>query len=216
MILNISAKTKILIIALVVGVIIMVIISLVLNSFSPKDRDSSPESLPPTGLPIVIPDSNPDIEPTFKNYLTIELNDSSENLERLPDLVSKTDLPNGIIKYEYLSTYPGINNIIISQNQKVAFKSNVTVSSDNYKTPLIDTYTNTYGLPRVEFTGSEKYGRFAKTYIYPDQGFALIFNPVTREVYEVQSFNPVSLDEYIRQWGSDMKDYSKETPQPEF
>jgi len=210
MMLLIPTKTKLLIIALFVGVIIMFTIFLALSS----TKQTQP-SAPPADVPIVIPNSNVQSEPTFKNYLTIKLNDSSEGLDKLSGFIKKTDLSSQKIKYEFSSTYPGISNNIVSGNQKVIFKSNVVISSDNYKTPFIETYLQNYGSPEVEFTGSEKYGRFAKTYIYPSQGFALIFNPATKEVYELQSFNPASLEEYIRDWGWDLKDYSKESPRPE-
>ncbi len=217
--LYIPTKTKVLLIILGVGVIIMFFVTLATtrDTGSPEASPlpSSP-ALTKTGLPIIINEEIPFTEPTFQNYLTTQLDEATEQqVAQLPDQVNKIDLGNGKTKYEFLSTYPGINNIIITADGLAAFKSTVSIGSAGYQTPEIDTYIAQYGQPQVEFTGSARFGRFAKTYIYPELGFAIIFKPATSEVTEVQSFKPTTLDEYIRNWGSDMKDYSSESPMPE-
>ena len=64
--------------------------------------------------------------------------------------------------------------------------------------------TSKYGQPEEIVNGSNFYGYGVSTYIYADKGFAVIGNANADKVYELQTFLPMSIDQYKSQYGQDL------------
>lgn len=196
--------------ALIIGLIFLV--ALVISIFKPESEVKPKPSMLPAlpakqGAPIVIPEINTTQQPSFKSYLDTVIGETTtEQIANLPDIVNKQSLPNGNLIFEFSSTDPLRNNLIETESGKAVFKRVGSVTSGDYKTPAVKTYFDAYGAPEAEFTGSNRHGPYAKTFVFPSKGFALIVNPYTSEVYEIQSFMPVSLDVYRNRWGQDINE----------
>ncbi|MBI4038670.1 hypothetical protein HY384_01790 [Candidatus Daviesbacteria bacterium] len=152
--------------------------------------------------------------PNFKVYLETKVGQTTEEqISSLPGRKSINTLPNNTTEYLFTSPYSHLDNVAITQNRLLIYKKVITILP-NTPLPMISAYTNQYGPPDSEYTGSLNHGRVAKTYVYASKGFAIVGNPNTDEVYEIQTFIPLSVDEYLRLWGQDIKKYPDE-PQGE-
>lgn len=66
--------------------------------------------------------------------------------------------------------------------------------------------TATLGQPEKTAPGSKFYGYHMNTYIYASKGIVFIGNPNINEVFEIQSFTPMSVEEYINNYGQDISE----------
>jgi hypothetical protein len=133
-----------------------------------------------------------------------------DKLSQLPFLKEKRNLPTGQIEYLYSSPQVTRDNSVITQNGITVFERVIT-EMDNKKLPIIDDYKTRYGQPDKEIIGSEYYGRFETLYLYASKGFALLANPFTGEIDEIHTFQPTSIELYLNQWGSDVKENQNDT-----
>lgn len=211
-------KVRLLVVMVALGLGLIFISALFISIFNPpQPPKATPSPLPripdKQGVPVIIPDIVLKDQPTLSNYSEIAIGETlASDIEKLPGLVETKTLASGVKQFYFTSTDALRNNLVETEDDKAVFKRVVSVTTADYQTPNINTYTQSYGNPESEFTGSKRYGPYMKTYVYPSKGFALIFNPYTEEVFEIQSFKPVSFEEYRSRWGEDIKE---ETQIPE-
>lgn len=135
---------------------------------------------------------------------------NEQSVQQLPGLKRKEKLSDGSTAYFFASVSPLRDSVVVVKNNEVIFEKRITVTPD-FQLPKISTYLNTYGSPEMKIKGSKTYGAFETTFIYASKGFALIGNEYTNEVREIQTFKPMSVDEYIKQWGQDIATDKKTT-----
>lgn len=203
-------KTKgSIILVFVILISLVLVISVILLTINSKKSSQSANIEPPVYIQTDIKNN-----PNFKAYLETKIGQTTEKqIQSLPNRKDVKPLPDNTTEYSFPSSYSHLDNTAVTQNQLLIFKKVIT-ALPNTPLPTISSYTDQYGRPDSEFTGSVNYGRFAKTYIYASKGFAIVGNPNTNEVYEIQTFLPTSVGEYVKRWGQDLKKYPEE-PQGE-
>lgn len=144
------------------------------------------------------------IYPLQKTIINIT---QDSDIQALPDIIKTEILPNGEKRYSLTSPVPlSRPNLILTQNGVAIFERIITneanPSSKDYAT--VSEYKNLFGNPEKTIKGSKYYGNFMNTYVYSSRGFAFIGNPNTDETYEVQTFVPMSADQYMKQYGQDI------------
>lgn len=110
--------------------------------------------------------------------------------------------------YKLNSILPQRPNEIRTENGIAVFER-IIVPADNPNTPgyvTIPQMISTFGQPDKIIQGSQFYGKFSSTYIYGGKGLAFIGNSNTNDVYEVQLFVPMIVEEYIKKYGGDIKE----------
>lgn len=169
------------------------------------ERDDSPTPLngvTPTQTPLGS-SGNPitTLSPLQK---TIIGTTTRQEIEQMPQ-ITRTPISENTDQYNFSSEYVSRPNIIITENDLAAFERIVT--SEKSSSPgfsRISELMNKFGQPEETITGSTHYGRFVNTYIYANKGFAIIGNPYTDEVYEIQQFTPMSVENYRSKYGQDI------------
>lgn len=99
------------------------------------------------------------------------------------------------------------DSLVVTENGVTVFERSITTDPD-YFHPKLETITQSLGNPEREFKGSNFYGPEMTAYIYASKGITIVANPNTKEVFEIQRFEPMSVDEYVTKWGSDLKSYA--------
>lgn len=136
-------------------------------------------------------------------YLQTTIGSEEKNLESFPGFKSKAPRSKNETQYTFSSPILLYDNTIVTDQGKVIYEKAITVDP-GYTHPTISSYESRFGKPELVVKGSKTYGEFAKTYIYSQKGFALIGNPFTDEVYEIQQFKPMTVEEYMVLWGKDI------------
>lgn len=136
---------------------------------------------------------------------------TSEEVERFPDIIGKEELQNNMMLYSLESSFPTRENQIITQDETVIFERILTpVKSSAPGYARISDYTTLLGDPEEFIRGSHHYGPFIYTYIYASEGLAIIGNPVTDEAFEIHQFTPMSVEDYIQEFGDDIDEDAPE------
>lgn len=183
--LMIPTKTKILIAALV-GIIILSIVIIALQA--PSQDDYITEQ-----IPVISPEN------------TIIGKRINLDTEKKLDIVKKEASIEGTLIYSLNSQNPIRTDQIITRNEQIVFQR--TYIPEDPSDPshlLISAMIEKHGQPEKVIQGSKLWGPFMNNYIYNTKGLAFIGNPNTDEVYELQNFTPLSLDEYIQKYGDDI------------
>lgn len=176
------------------------------------NKDFNNQGIKPISEPELIYKEGIKSEEAFKPYLNTSIGQTTDTqITSLPNIKSINPLPNGNTQYLFPSKYSHLNNEIVTKDNKVVFKKIITVVPEQ-PAPQISSYITKYGSPDSEHTGSKQYGRFIKTYIFASKGFALVVNFPTGEVYEIHTFLPTTVDDYLNNWGDDIKQYKEEPP----
>lgn len=163
-------------------------------------KNSNPVLKNPEGNSAISPASS---EPSNNN--TNPAREGAEgNVEDRPGLQKKENLPDSATKYYFTSPLQGRPNMIISKADDVLFQSSVT--DPKYPVKITD-YSTSYGAAKWVFKGSNFYGLEARSYIYPERGFAFIGNPTTGEVLEQHLFHPTKVEDYLKKYGDDIPAY---------
>lgn len=100
------------------------------------------------------------------------------------------------------------NNEIVTKNGKVVFARMSIAVNDNSYGKIAD-YLKKFGNPDKIFMGSKYYGA-VNTYVYAKEGFAIIGNPNTGTVYELQKFVATNIENYLKLYGNDIDENLKE------
>lgn len=118
------------------------------------------------------------------------------------------NLPNGNTSYQF-------NSSLADRSHEVQFHNNISIFErvillgDNSNSLTVQDLILKYGQAEKTTTGSIYYGRQINTYIYPSKGLAFIANPNIGEVFELQTFSPTSLEEYMNNFGQDIKEFGQ-------
>jgi hypothetical protein len=117
-----------------------------------------------------------------------------------PELISKKNIENNLVQYEYSSDLNTRPNILITKDGSPVFQR--TISNTDYPVPL--SYYSKYGQPDVVIQGSRYYGEKAETYILASKGITYIVNPDSLTVNEVQLYPQMTVVDYIAIYGQDI------------
>lgn len=118
------------------------------------------------------------------------------------DPILKKDVPDGK-EYSFLSPLNDRPDIVVTKNGKASFEREILpleVNSAGHA--LISKLEEKLGKPDQIVKGSKNYSWDASTYIYANKGVAFIGQQDT--VFEIQTFAPMSVNEYIQQYGQDL------------
>lgn len=205
-------KSQIVII-IVLALALIVTISYLNYSTQDKKLPITPTTSTPPPLknpPLTLP-PNLNTSKNLLSYQAVEVGKTTDKeVSKLKNIKKKEVLEDNQVKYTFESVFPSADSQIITKQGLVEFKAIVTVDPETKETPNFSYYTNLYGTPDKEFVGSEAFGKFVETYIYLKQGLAFKVNPFTLEVYGIQTFKPTTLEDYLKKWGQDIKEYPKE------
>lgn len=193
-------KNRTVVVATLIAIILIIYIIATLSVKPP----TGPE---PTPKPSITPTP---IQKTQKVSLiqkTIIGQTANNEIDKLPSIQKKEVLPNGDIKYELSAFIPQRPNEIITHNNVAIFERiDVPENPGQVGYITIAQMTSKYGQPEKIFKGSSFFGPFESTYVYSNLGFAFIGNPYTDEVHEIQVFTSISVDQYVKTYGSDIKE----------
>lgn len=176
---------------LISAVLFLSIISIILTIFSPKNTPKSPTVNPPS---IVVP--NPTIFPgnAFKNHKATIGETTNAQLKNLPNLIEEKTASDGGKIFSYTSSLLDRPNLVTTSPSGIAtFERGVIPSGENISLSEIK---SKLGDEEKLIEGSS-YGKAVNTYIYSSRGFSILANPFSDEIYEVQTFIPMSADNYI-------------------
>lgn len=124
------------------------------------------------------------------------------------ELKEKQILSNKETIYKLNSILPQRPNEIKTENGVAVFER-IIIPADNPNAPghvKISQMLAMFGQPDTIIQGSQFYGKFSSTYIYGKKGLAFIGNSNTNDVYEVHLFVPMTVEEYIKKHGGDIKE----------
>lgn len=187
--LAIPTKTKILLLMLV-GVIIITTIIIALQT-PPSQEESTPAEQIQTN----------------RAQRSIIGKKITPDTEQKLDIIEKQATDEGKFIYSLKSQNAIRTDQIITQDEQIIFERFYIPENPNDPNHLlISAQLKKYGNPEKVITGSKLWGPFINTYIYNSKGVAFIGNPNTDEVYELQNFTPLPIDEYIRLYGDDIDD----------
>lgn len=129
---------------------------------------------------------------------------TQQQVEKMQDVVA-TPEADGITTY----TVPSVNAIlpdtIQTQNNTVIYERTSLYTSNPGGFPSLSAYLQKLGTPEQVIQGNIIYGEGINSYLFPHYGVVLIGNSATNETYEIQRFSPMSLLEYLRQYGDTVK-----------
>lgn len=151
------------------------------------------------------PAEQPESETKFSLQKVTPGENMSPDLEKNLIVIDKQATSSGKIIYSLDSDNPLRNDQVITDKNQVVFER--IYVPENPSDPnhlLISKSLEKYGKPEQVVTGSKLWGPYMNLYIYNSQGVAFIGNPNTDEVYEIQFFKPLSLEEYIKSYGDDI------------
>lgn len=134
-----------------------------------------------------------------------------QEIALLKAVLKKETIAGDQTRYTLLSVNPQQDDEIITKNGVVVFEKTSTFTNNDGGFPKFSPIKNLYGKEEMALQGHPYYGPFAVTYIFAYRGFAVVVNPNTDNIYEVQRFTPLSIDSYLKIYGSNL---SLTPPQP--
>ncbi len=182
----------------------LLILVIVLVFSSQGGKQNFPTTPSPTPIQIDGTPRTQKIAPTQRTFIE---RTTLEEVEQLPTIENKVILPEGGTRYTLTSPLVTRKNEIIVQNNQAVFER--ILVPENRQDPgfvTLTEYKNEYGQPQETIRGSYFYGNLIETFIYADKGFALIGNPFTNEVYEIQTFAPTTVENYKARYGDDINE----------
>lgn len=130
---------------------------------------------------------------------------TTSQIDALPNIQKKERLPGGGIKYSLSGNNPIRPDEIRAENNVAVFER---IAIPEKKADLgyatISEYKTKYGQPDAVLPGSKAFGFYMVTYVYSTKGFALIANPNTDEIFEIQHFIPMPTEDYLKRYGEDV------------
>lgn len=192
----IPKKTFLLITLLLVAIVVLVLILFI----SQSKKVTSPPS------PVISQSPSP-LSPLQKTIIgKTTINDIGKSYPS----GDKQTLPNGDLKYSVNSKLEARPDQIIFHNNVTQFERIIILGNTSLSgnTKLSDQVAK-YGPAEKVIKGSKFYGYHMDTYIYPAKGIAFIANTYADEIEEIQIFTPTSLENYISNYGEDIKEYKQ-------
>lgn len=187
---------------LLLGVIGLMVYVLIFNRQSPVSTTISqvptPSAIPlPTGKTTIVNDI-----PTSPLQKTTIGKTSDAEVAKRSDIIRKETLPSGAELYTIKSPLPLTEDEIYTKNGRVIFESTSIFTTNYGALPSLPEFEKTLGKPEEIVPQNKLYGWFSSAYIYPSKGYMLIANKFTYEVYEVERFVPMSLEDFKKEYGS--------------
>ncbi len=118
-------------------------------------------------------------------------------------------IANGDSGYLLNSKLDARPNQVVFRNKISSFERTVIMGETGSASPKISDLILKYGQAERTIRGSKFYGRMMNTYIYSNKGLAFIGNPNTDEIFEIQTFLPITVEEYLSSYGEDIKEYAE-------
>lgn len=140
---------------------------------------------------------------------------TSEEVEKKYETLKKQALEDGSTRYAIASPLDARPNEIVLRNNRAVFERTILLTDDpGFKYPKSSELIQQLGQPNKIIQGSSFYGYNVKTYIYPNLGLAFIAEEGSENVFEVQTFIPLSFDEYMQKYGGDIVEGDKPVEHP--
>lgn len=181
-------------------VIFLLILVTGLTAAAFLNRQQGKQSLLPR--PVVYQSPTPSTHLTNLQITQIGLTTPQDLASKYPS-ASREVLGSGDQRYTIPSQIDTRPNEVLFHGDKAVFERTIIVQSQD-KTLTISGLIASLGQPEKIAPGSKFYGYYLKTYIYASKGIAFIGIPDINEVFELQSFVPSSIDEYMRNYGEDI------------
>ncbi len=108
-------------------------------------------------------------------------------------------LPNGNQGYTIASPLDARPDQVEFKNRVAIFERAVVLG--NLKIPEL---ILKYGQAEKIIKGSKFYGDHMENHLYPSKGLMFIGNPNTNEVFEIQTFTPTTIEDYLNSYGEDI------------
>lgn len=179
------------------GIAVLLVIVIALSAIS-ISNDSPPEQT--TNL-------TTQDEKVSKIQKSVVKKTTPQEIEKLPSLENKVPLPNGSTMYTFASPLLSRKNEVITKDDQVIFERIlIPEKSSAVGYTKISEYTKEFGQPQQTVQGSHFYGPFISTLIYADEGFTLIGNAHTSEVYEMHVYAPTTVADYRQKYGEDINE----------
>lgn len=152
--------------------------------------------------------NNPPTTPTLSNPSPLQKTQigvtTEKDIASIPGITKKT-LPDGINEYSLESELKTRPDLFLAKDGTIVYEREITPvdpNSPGYQT--LSSIVAKFGNPEKEVKGSNYYGSFLNTYIYASQGFTIIANPNTDEVYEIQFYKKTTPEDYLKEFGGDV------------
>lgn len=184
-------KKTIILITLLIAIFITLFILLLI----PKDKIQTP------ALPIIsqTPNKLSPLQKTAigKTYITeVEKNQQTKTIRTLP---------NGNLEYAFNSNIEARPDIVVFHNNQAQFERTVLIGNPTAVPMKISDQILKFGPAEKITKGSKFYGNHMDTYIYASKGVTFIANTSADEVYEIQTFPSMTIENYLTAYGEDVK-----------
>lgn len=189
----IPKKSLLLILFLIISIGILSIISLL----SPRTN-----SVPVSPRPVIMQSPAP-INNVLPLQKTVTGKTPTQEIEKNFNILNKQPLENNKISYTIASPLNARPDQILTQNNLAIFERVVVVGRQE-ETNKISSIITRFGPAEKIFKGSKYYGDHMSTYVYASKGFTIIGNDNADEIYEIQTFIPTSVENYLKNYGEDI------------
>lgn len=143
----------------------------------------------------------PDGSFRFTPYQKTEIDKTTDEQVRKTQTVLSQTTKNGVTIYKVRALSPLTPDEIRTQRGVVVFEKNKTLLDNKYgPLPRLPIYTQEFGQAESTKDNISPYGAEVTAYMYASKGFTLFANRYTKEVYEVQRFTPMSVEQYKSQY----------------
>lgn len=179
-------------------IILLIILAGGLITLITLNRQSTKQ--PQSPRPIIYQSPLPSAHLTDLQISEIGITTPQDLISKYPG-ANKQTLESGDQEFSISSTFDARPNEVIFRDNRAVFERTVALQD---KALTISSLIARLGQPEKVAPGSSFYGYHMNTYIYATKGSAFIGNPNTDEVFELQSFVPSNVEEYIRNYGQDI------------
>lgn len=190
---------------LFIGIILFVAFTTFLSLL--QKPQETPTTIFPTPTPVQInkPSSLSTSTYEFSPFQKTQIGKTTEQEAVAKTTVLKKEaLSDGSVKYDVPSVNALQPDQIISKNGIVIYEKTSTFTNKQGGFPKLSSLVNLFNPSEMELRSHPFYGPFVTTYIFAYKGLAIVGNPNTDEVYEVQRFSPQSIDSYLKIYGKDL------------
>jgi len=139
----------------------------------------------------------------FSDQKTVIGKTTNEEIEKFSK-AQKEVIDKNTVRYTFDPRKSIRSDEIITQNRKAVFERIRTAIETETGKKTIAQLTEQYGKPEKMFKNSSYYGEGIYTYLYNSKGVAFVGNPNTNEVFEIQLFSPMNLEQYLNSYGKDV------------
>lgn len=174
---------------LLVVIVIILLISILFRTESTKTN----QNIYPTPASINEPWKKYPFTPLQKTSVGLT---TDAYIKKKYKVINEELMTDGSIKYKVESVTPTKYDEIRTKNGVVIFEKTRVFTIKFGDLKLLSYYENIFGKPQDIQDNIKLYGWNTSAYIFAGKGFTLIVNRFTNEVYEVQRYTPVSVQEY--------------------